>query len=158
MLHKLAWKENPSRVSQAEVDAFNAQLDAVEAGNPDLRFKRIAGPGSHTLACYRTPVQELMAYDDYGNLDRKSQMNVLPVHWCEELEHNQIAAGCCRHPENHDIEAWYSDEEQRELGIPNIYIFVCTSAHPHSIRVNKNRYHVRFCVGQEKDRPFWEVR
>jgi hypothetical protein len=71
----------------------------------------------------------------------------------EALEHNQQIASCCRHPENHEIEAWYSSDADRERGIPDIYIFTCTCG----------RQHKRFCVGgsdpsrPETQRPFWEV-
>lgn len=71
----------------------------------------------------------------------------LPVKYIEALEHNQKIASCCRHPENHDVEALYSSEADAEKGIPDIYIFHCTCG----------RQHRRFCVG-EGGRPKWEVR
>jgi hypothetical protein len=93
---------------------------------------------SHILACPRQPVASL------GSL--------LPAKYLEALEQNQLIASCCRHPENHDIEAWYSSEADRDKGIPDIYIFHCTCG----------KQHRRFCVGgsspTEQDiRPFWEV-
>ncbi len=78
-----------------------------------------------------------------------------PVKYIEALEQNQKISSCCRHPENHELEAWYSSDEDRDKGIPDIYIFHCTCG----------RQHRRFCVGGnnpvtgEKDRrPFWVVR
>lgn len=97
----------------------------------------------HILACAPYPVAKL------GGL--------LPTKYIEALEHNQQIASCCRHPENHTIEAWYSSEADRDRGVPDIYIFTCTCG----------RKHRRFCVGgsagsgpnaQPEVRPFWEVR
>ena len=85
----------------------------------------------HVLACPRHPVAKL------GNL--------LPIKYIEALEQNQQIASCCRHPENHDIEAWKSSENETA---PDIYKFHCTCG----------RTHVRFCVGGGDARPFWEVR
>jgi hypothetical protein len=80
-------------------------------------------------------------------------MNMLPARYIEALEQNQKIASCCRHPEDHEIEAWYSTQEEAAKGIPDIYIFHCTCG----------RKHRRFCVGTgSKDNPevraFWEVR
>jgi hypothetical protein len=78
----------------------------------------------------------------------------VPVKWIEALEHNQQISSCCRHPENHDISAWYSSPEDAAKGIPDIYIFHCTCG----------RSHRRFCVGGsnretgEGMRIAWEVR
>lgn len=78
---------------------------------------------------------------------------LLPARYIEALEQNQQIASCCRHPENHEIEALYSSDEQRAAGTPDIYIFHCTCG----------RKHRRFCVGtgtpeKPEIRPFWEVR
>jgi hypothetical protein len=72
----------------------------------------------------------------------------IPVHYSEALEHNQKLASCCRHPENHEIEAWFSDEKQKRRGVPDIYIFHCECG----------RKHRRFCVGGGDRRPFWQIR
>lgn len=87
-------------------------------------------PGSqHRLACPRVPVAKVMY--------------ALPVRYLEALEHNQQIASCCRHPENHEIEAWFSSPADEEGGRPDIYKFYCTCG----------RVHVRFCVGM--DHPLW---
>jgi hypothetical protein len=86
---------------------------------------------AHILACKRHPVKKLMG--------------LLPVKYIEALEQNQLIAHCCRHPENHEVEAFYSSEKEKA---PDIYIFHCTCG----------RQHRRFCVGQDDARPFWDVR
>jgi hypothetical protein len=86
------------------------------------------------LACPPYPVAKL------GDL--------IPPKYIEALEQNQKIAHCCRHPENHTIEAWYSSDEDRDRGSPDIYKFKCTCG----------RTHVRFCVGNGDVRPVWEVR
>ncbi len=73
---------------------------------------------------------------------------LLPMKYVEGLEQNQQIASCCRHPENHDIEAWFSCEEERQKGTPDIYKMYCTCG----------RVHVRFCVGGGDVRPFWDAR
>jgi len=109
--------------------------------------ERIRGPGSHILACARYPVRKLLGYDADGNLNPDSPRNLLPLKWAEKLEQNQQIASCCRHPENHEVEAWFSCEEDEAKGIPDIYIFHCTCS----------RRHVYFCVGGG-ERPIWDVR
>lgn len=92
----------------------------------------------------------------------------LPLKYAESLEQNQQIASCCRHPENHEISAWYSSDEDKAKGVPDIYIFHCQCG----------RDHRRFCVGgnprlkdgsvdyaalhkmgrEEEKRPFWTIR
>lgn len=85
---------------------------------------------THVRVCPRHPVRHL------GNL--------IPTKWIEHLEQNQLIHSCCRHPENHDIEAFKSHPNE---SVPDIYLFHCTCG----------RRHVRFCLGSG-ERPFWEVR
>lgn len=98
---------------------------------------------AHTIACKRIAVSKLGA--------------LVPLKFIEALEQNQKIAGCCRHPENHEIEAFYSCEEERWRGKdpqtdmpnpPDIYVFHCTCGRKHS----------RFCVGNGDARPVWEIR
>lgn len=86
---------------------------------------------AHRLACPRYKVAKLA--------------HLIPIKYIECLEHNQKIAHCCRHPENHEIEAWYSCEEEKN---PDIYIFYCTCG----------RRHIRFCCGGGDVRPFWSIR
>ena len=139
-------------VSSDQSSAVSWGYGFREWGKPEI----VRGPGTHILACKRYPVRKLMAYDADGNLDSESPHNLIPLKYIHGLEQNQQIATCCRHPENHDIEAWYSCEAEYEKGIPDIYKFHCNDC---------GRVHVRFCVGGnhpvtgEKDiRPFWEVR
>ena len=89
---------------------------------------------AHVLACQRMKVADVPVK--------------IPVKYFEVLEQNQLIRSCCRHPEEHDIEAFFSSEEQAATGLPDIYIFHCTCG----------RKHRRFCVGGGDARPFWEVR
>jgi hypothetical protein len=89
---------------------------------------------AHHLACARFSVAKL------GNL--------IPTKFIEALEQNQQISSCCRHPENHEIEAFYSCDEIKETGVPDIYIFHCTCG----------KKHRRFCIGMGDVRPHWEVR
>ena len=63
----------------------------------------------------------------------------------DNLEHNQQVAHCCRHPENHEIEAHKSHPD--ELA-PDIYTFHCSCG----------KKHVRFMVGATDltPRPIWK--
>ncbi len=94
-------------------------------------------------ACVRFPVAKL------GTL--------IPPKYIEALEQNQLLSSCCRHPENHDSEAFYSSAEDEARGVPDIYVFHCTCG----------RKHRRFCVGGSAGsgpdaplemRPVWDVR
>lgn len=60
----------------------------------------------------------------------------------EGLEQNQLIQSCCRHPENHEVEALKSHPDEPA---PDIYIFHCTCGRKHRF----------FCVGQEDTRPEW---
>ena len=77
----------------------------------------------HILACRRSKVAKLDG--------------LLPARYLEALERNQLIQSCCRHPENHEVEAWFSCEAERARGIPDIYKFHCTCG----------RTHTRFCIG-----------
>lgn len=69
----------------------------------------------------------------------------LPIRYFEALEQNQLIASCCRHPENHEIEALKSHPDETQ---PDIYIFHCTCG----------RKHRRFCVGStDPNRPVWDA-
>lgn len=90
----------------------------------------------HVLACKRLPVEKIRRIVD------------IPARYFEALEHNQQIASCCRHPENHDLEAFYSSPADRDKGVPDIYKFHCSCG----------RTHTRFCVGGGDQRPFWDIR
>lgn len=86
-------------------------------------------PETTTLACHRVPV--------------KSVAGILPERYITDLERNQKIASCCRHPENHEIEAYKSHPREPA---PDIYIFHCDEC---------GRKHKRFCVGEQDVRPVW---
>lgn len=87
-------------------------------------------PETITPACPRYPVKKLIG--------------LLPKKYLEGLEQNQQIASCCRHPENHEIEAFKSSPDQTA---PDIYIFHCTCG----------KKHRRFCCSGGDVRPVWEV-
>lgn len=63
----------------------------------------------------------------------------------EALERNQLIASCCRHPENHEVEARKSHPDEKA---PDIYIFHCTCGRKHRF----------FCVGAtDEKRPYWDA-
>lgn len=62
----------------------------------------------------------------------------------DHLEQNQMIASCCRHPENHEVEAHKSHPAEQ---LPDIYVFHCTCG-------KKHRF---FCVGQTDTRPVWDA-
>lgn len=94
----------------------------------DLKSGR---PFTQVLACKRHPVRKLLG--------------LIPSKYIEALEQNQMLHSCCRHPENHDIEAFKSRAEE---DVPDIYVFHCTCG----------RKHRRFCIGGGDERPVWEAR
>lgn len=69
----------------------------------------------------------------------------LPARYLEAMEQNQQIASCCRHPENHEIEALKSHPDEVA---PDIYIFHCKCG----------RKHRRFCIGElDEGRPEWKA-
>lgn len=70
--------------------------------------------------------------------------NHLKKNHIEQLEQNQKIASCCRHPENHDVEAFKSHPDEP---LPDIYIFYCTCGRKHRF----------FCVGKTDVRPVWKA-
>jgi hypothetical protein len=77
-------------------------------------------------------------------ISRRELGNLIPTRFIEALEHNQQIASCCRHPENHEVEAFKSHPDEKA---PDIYVFHCTCG----------RKHRRFCVSGDDMRPVWEV-
>lgn len=63
----------------------------------------------------------------------------------KNLEHNQLIASCCRHPENHDIVGWKTHPD--ELA-PDRYEFHCTGC---------GRVHRVLCAGVGDERPMWKA-
>jgi hypothetical protein len=61
----------------------------------------------------------------------------------EAMEQNQKLPSCCRHPENHEVEARKSHPAE---AAPDVYVFHCTSCG------KKQRF---FCVALDDERPEW---
>lgn len=70
----------------------------------------------------------------------------IPTKYFEALEHNQLIASCCRHPENHEIAAFKSHPDEK---MPDIYILYCTCG----------RLHRRYLASDVDDhpRPLWSA-
>lgn len=100
----------------------------------------------HILACPRVPVQ--------------SVQHLLPIKYLTAIAIH-AARDCCRHPENHDIEAWFSKAAEQAKGTPDIYKFYCKTCEAEGLPA----CHVRFCLGgdhptdpvKKDQRPFWDV-
>lgn len=90
-------------------------------------------PETTVLACPRVKVADFP--DDF-----------IPTKYIEGLEHNQQIASCCRHPENHEIEAHKSHPNEEA---PDIYVFICGCG----------RKHRRLLLGAVDDapRPIWDA-
>lgn len=117
--------DNKTRAEQlAALGPFAARYGNVPKGT--------VLPETHVQACPRVKVADL----PNGHL---------PIRYIEALEHNQQIPSCCRHPENHEVEALKSHPDEQA---PDIYIFHCTCG----------RQHRRFCVGRTDTRPVWEAR
>jgi len=96
------------------------------------QFKGEVLPETLVDACPRVRVADLPP----GFLKKK---------WFEHLEQNQQIASCCRHPENHFIEAKRSHPEEPA---PDIYQFFCDRC---------NKKHTFVCMGLEDTLPIWKV-
>jgi hypothetical protein len=86
-------------------------------------------PETQAQACHRVRVADLPE-------------GFLKSNHVAALEQNQKIASCCRHPENHDVEALKSHPDERA---PDTYVFHC----------NCGRKHRFFCVGMTDERPAW---
>jgi hypothetical protein len=101
--------------------------------DPALIAKGLPLPETQVPACPKVKVADLPE----GHLKQK---------WIDHLEQNQLIKSCCRHPENHFVEARKSHPE--ELA-PDIYIFTCDKC---------GKAHRFFCVGATDDnRPVWDA-
>lgn len=92
-------------------------------------------PETRVLACPRVKVADLPE-------------GFIPAKYYERnLEQNQQIASCCRHPENHEIEAHKSHPDEE---MPDIYIFICNGC---------GRQHRRLLLGMIDDvpRPVWDA-
>jgi hypothetical protein len=120
------------RVSQSPNERYKA-LGPIAARHG--RFpKGTVLPETQVVACPRVKVADFPE-------------GFIPSKYYEKnLEQNQLLAHCCRHPENHEIEARKSHPEEEA---PDIYVFYCTCG----------RKHVRWLIGStdDADRPVWSA-
>lgn len=105
----------------------------------------VGGDHNHLLACRRVKVRDI-------------PKGLLPQKYFDALEQNQKIASCCRHPEDHDIAAFYSSPNEIKTTpqetAPDVYIMFCKCG----------KKHRRLCVGQgvpgdpnrQERRPFWD--
>jgi len=119
------------RIAPSKNDKFKA-LGPIAARHG--RFEKGAIlPETRVLACPRVRVED---FPD----------GFIPTKYIEGLEHNQKIPSCCRHPENHEIEAHKSHPDEE---MPDIYIFICSCG----------RNHRRLLLGSVDDvaRPVWDA-
>lgn len=121
--------------------------------------------GTITLTNEKTPAQKLAAAGWVGRHAPYQKGAVLPetqVPCCprvrvadlpegflkqnhiEAMEHNQLIASCCRHPENHEVEALKTHPAEKA---PDIYVFHCVCGRKHRF----------LCVGMDDERPYWDA-
>jgi hypothetical protein len=106
--------------------------EAGWAGRHGLHWpKGTVLPETQVAACPRVKVTDLPE----GHLKQKH---------IDHLEQNQMIASCCRHPENHEVEARKSHPDEVA---PDIYIFYCKCGRKHRF----------FCVGMTDERPAWDA-
>lgn len=89
-------------------------------------------PETQVLACPRVKVEDL-------------PVGFLKQNHIERLEQDQKLASCCRHPENHFVEAFKSHPNEVA---PDIYVFHCDKC---------KRRHRFLCVGLTDHRPVWSA-
>lgn len=118
------------KISNAKTPA-QRRLEGGWAARHDNLSKGAALPETKVSACPRVKVADLPE----GFLKEKH---------IAHLEQNQMISSCCRHPENHEVEAFKSHPE--ELA-PDIYHFICKCGKVHRF----------FCVGLHDERPSWSA-
>lgn len=117
------------------------------------------GEGNHIVHTPRTPVRDLMDFDENGNVIEDSPNNKFPAKYIHHLEQNQKLPHCCRHPENHHVEIYYSCEDNLRRKVADVHKFICTEQHAidyridehgnrveHETRPNREKWHRMFLV------------
>ena len=107
------------------------KAEAGWIGRHGVVSKGMVLPETQVVACPRVKVADLPE----GHLKQSH---------IDHLERNQKIASCCRHPENHEVEALKSHPEEVA---PDIYVFHCKCG-------KKHRF---FCVGRTGERPMWQA-
>lgn len=117
-------------ISNAKTPAQRRKEMGWAGRHPDVG-KGTALPETQVPACPRVKVADLPE-------------GFLKQNHIEALEHDQKLRSCCRHPENHEIEALKSHPDEQA---PDIYVFHCTCGRKHQF----------FCVGMTDERPTWDA-
>jgi hypothetical protein len=128
--HSIQTANLHNRLTPSQKKEKEAALGPIAARYGSIH-KGAALPASQVSACPRVKVADLPE----GHL---KQTHI------EAMEHNQKIASCCRHPENHDVEALKSHPAEP---VPDIYVFHCKCG-------KKHRF---FCLGSTDSRPMWDA-
>jgi hypothetical protein len=90
-------------------------------------------PATQQLACPRVKMSDFPA----GFIPERL--------YAKATYQNQLAASCCRHPENHEIAAFKSHPDEK---VPDTYILYCTCG----------RRHINFGVWKHNEQvPVWDA-
>ena len=126
----------PHSLSSVKLGDFRTPTEKYEALGPFAKRhgkfpKGTVLPDTQISVCPRVKVADFPE----GHLKQKH---------IDHLEQNQLIASCCRHPENHEVEAFKSHPEEPA---PDVYVFYCTCGRKHRF----------FCVGLTDERPEWKA-
>ncbi len=119
------------RLNNAKTPAQKSQEGGWATRHGTHWQKGAALPETQVRACPRVKVADLPE-------------GFLKQSHIEALEHNQQIASCCRHPENHEVEALKTHPDEKS---PDVYVFHCTCGRKHRF----------LCVGQTDERPYWDA-
>lgn len=92
------------------------EREAATAPQRVVKMPKVPQPETRVLTCPRRPVASF-------------KPGYIPWQIMEPMEHDQKLSSCCRHPENHDIEAWKSNPNVKG---PDQYIFTCACGKRHT--------------------------
>lgn len=119
----------PHSLGTIEIGLAPKTLAEIQSARRVAKFKGEVLPETQVVACRRVKVADL------------PPDHLKPEH-IAHLEQNQQIASCCRHPENHEVEARKSHPAEPA---PDTYIFYCKCG-------KKQEF---FCCGLTDKRPVW---
>ena len=122
-------------VRAPKTDALTGWMKRHEAALRNGFTKGMSLPETTVQACPRRKVADFPE-------------GFIPARYYERnLEQNQQIAHCCRHPENHEVEALKSHPDEK---VPDIYVFHCTCGRKH------RRMFVGLYDREGESRPMWQ--